>query len=79
VARWIIVLLLMLPSCGVALEDGLATPPDEWCVEGITCAGEQLCVRGACFDPCLTDETCGGGVCCMASDGKAYCAPWGTC
>lgn len=37
--------LLVLPACGVALEEGLATPPDEWCVEGITCGGEQMCVR----------------------------------
>lgn len=70
----LLALCLLLTSCGVALEDGLATPIDEYCFPGL-CNTNQICMRGQCFDPCKTDDQCPDRCCAYASDDKSYCAP----
>ena len=72
-----LLVILLSQACGVALNDGLATPPDEYCFPGL-CNTDQICMAGECFDPCESDANCGSGCCANASDGKAYCAPSST-
>jgi hypothetical protein len=71
--------LLALTGCGFELPDGTIRPVDEYCLP-TTCASDQVCFEGACYDQCEHDANCETG-CCHAAKGTTvlYCAPVERC